>query len=188
MKNYSINEYQKKSFILNYCVKDNNIIVNLANGNNYMIPYSIENEKMILERMRDQVIDSKEFYDNIVKKEKKYEIIMFLLCFFTINIYYFMGMNILMPFLYAFSIKSIWDYVNISKYVDDYKKNLLFINNSDIFKSNNITKKDLLDVSKKTRKIMKEHDITLNDLDNIDYEDIAYIVKNHNGKRLTKKK
>ena len=71
MKNYSINEYQEKTFILNYNIENEEIIVNLASGSNYKLPYTKENEIMILERMKEQVLNANEFLKHAESKEKK---------------------------------------------------------------------------------------------------------------------
>ena len=69
MKDYSNNEYEKKLFILSYTKTEENIIVNLANGENYSIPNVAHNEKVILEKMRAQVINS---YDKEIELRKDF--------------------------------------------------------------------------------------------------------------------
>jgi len=69
MKDYSLNLEDSKTFVLNYTVKDNQITVNLANGENYVIPYTAENEVKLLKRMKTQVLQSDEFMS---KQEKRF--------------------------------------------------------------------------------------------------------------------
>ena len=69
MKDYSLNLEDSKPFVLNYTVKDNQITVNLANGENYVIPYTAENEVKLLKRMKTQVLQSDEFMS---KQEKRF--------------------------------------------------------------------------------------------------------------------
>lgn len=45
MKYYTLNSKDATSFILNYEIKNNQIIVNYANGEHYIIPYTNDNEK-----------------------------------------------------------------------------------------------------------------------------------------------
>lgn len=45
MKNYTISNVDAKTFILNYEIKDGQIIINLASKEKYVIPYTEENEK-----------------------------------------------------------------------------------------------------------------------------------------------
>ena len=48
MRDYSLNLEDSKTFVLNYTIKGNQIIVNLAKGENFIIPYTQENEKNYL--------------------------------------------------------------------------------------------------------------------------------------------
>lgn len=59
MKNYSLNGNEARDFILNYEIVDNDINVNYADGESKSIAYSIDEEKAILERMKEQVLNSK---------------------------------------------------------------------------------------------------------------------------------
>ena len=69
MKDYSLNLEDSKTFVLNYTVKDNQITVNLANGENYVILYTAENKVKLLKRMKTQVLQSDEFMS---KQEKRF--------------------------------------------------------------------------------------------------------------------
>ena len=100
MKNYAINKYQEKSFILNYKIIDDKIIINLASSDNYTLPYTKENEIMILERMKDQVLNSDEYFNRIKKKEKKHLIITCIIGFITIHLLNIYGINIITMITY----------------------------------------------------------------------------------------
>lgn len=52
MKYYTLNSKDATSFILNYEIKDKQIIVNYANGEHYIIPYANNNEKKILKNWK----------------------------------------------------------------------------------------------------------------------------------------
>lgn len=67
MKDYTLDSEEAVSFILNYEIKDNQIIVNYANGEHYIIPYTNDNEEKILKKMEDQVY-SAQYYDELSKK------------------------------------------------------------------------------------------------------------------------
>ncbi len=71
MKNYSLSHENSKTFILNYNIEDNQIIVNLASGEKYIIPYSVDNEKRLLERMKNQVNNSNDYKSKQQKKFSK---------------------------------------------------------------------------------------------------------------------
>lgn len=66
MKDYSITKRDLKTFILNYERNDNEILVHVADSNNdYIIPYTIHNEQILLERMKKQVLEVSKYKENI---------------------------------------------------------------------------------------------------------------------------
>ncbi len=54
MKDYSWNFDEAETFILSYKIKDGKIVAKLASGGKYIIPYSVNNENMMLARMEEQ--------------------------------------------------------------------------------------------------------------------------------------
>ena len=70
MKDYTFDEKEKEKFILNYeILKDSNeIIVHFATGEDYVIPYTKENEEKLLDKMRKQVKESGKFETEVNKK------------------------------------------------------------------------------------------------------------------------
>ena len=77
MKNYTISNVDAKTFILNYEIKDGQIIINLASKEKYVIPYTEENEKKIIERMEYQVeyaLGIKNDCETAIHKTKNYSI------------------------------------------------------------------------------------------------------------------
>ena len=70
MKDYSISSEEKKDFVLGYePTSDGNIIIKWASGKSWTIPYTKKHEDILLNKMREQVDGSDEFY-----KKKKFEI------------------------------------------------------------------------------------------------------------------
>ena len=58
MKDYStLDNY--KEFILSYKIVDNKIVVELASGDNYIIPNTKENENKIIHKMETQIMNIK---------------------------------------------------------------------------------------------------------------------------------
>ncbi len=55
MKDYPTERENRKTFILNYEIKEGQMIVSLASGETYILPYTIENELMVLKMMKKQV-------------------------------------------------------------------------------------------------------------------------------------
>lgn len=68
MKDYTFNNEDKKMFILSYKIKKDNIIIKLASKEKYIIPYSIENEQKILERMKEQITENVDFERKSIKE------------------------------------------------------------------------------------------------------------------------
>ena len=67
MKDYTLNEYDKRDFILNYMIENDQIKIRYADNTTYTIPYTSHNEKRIIKKMKLQVLNSGEFED--VQKE-----------------------------------------------------------------------------------------------------------------------
>lgn len=60
MKDYSLNEEERKNFVLNYDVTEEELTANMASGNSFTIPNTEANVSKLEEKMIDQVINSKE--------------------------------------------------------------------------------------------------------------------------------
>ena len=73
MKDYTINKEEKEKFILNYKIIDGQIIMNLASGKTYAICYTKENEKKVLSKMVNQVLNSDitKINSNLQKKHNR---------------------------------------------------------------------------------------------------------------------
>ena len=61
MKNNSLDNLDKRDFILNYQILNNNIIINYTSGVKKTIPYTIDNEKLVLNDMKKQLLNSNNF-------------------------------------------------------------------------------------------------------------------------------
>ena len=57
MKNLS-NENNQNTYIINYIIKDMEIIIQLADNSEYRIPYTEENEKKVLAKMEEQILSA----------------------------------------------------------------------------------------------------------------------------------
>ena len=55
MKDYTLDKLGREKFIKNYKVKNDQIIINLASKEKYVIPYTKENEEKVLTKMEEQV-------------------------------------------------------------------------------------------------------------------------------------
>ena len=70
MKNYALNEKEEYNFILNYKKEKDKVVIKYANGDQFIMPYSIELEKMLLQQMRKQVINAEKAKIQINNKKK----------------------------------------------------------------------------------------------------------------------
>ena len=66
MKDYSLNEQERKEFILNYTKEEDTITVNFADGNSYTVPNTENNENTIESKMIEQVAKSKEKRNSVL--------------------------------------------------------------------------------------------------------------------------
>lgn len=92
MKDYSLNNDDRKRFILSYVVENGTIVAKLASGEEYVVSYSEENEQNILNRMKNQAnnaIDKEYKINNQIKKSAIWSCVMLLLIIANAFIYIF---------------------------------------------------------------------------------------------------
>lgn len=206
MKNYSLNETQSKNFILNYIIIGKQIIINYANDDVDIIPYSTSNEKKILNKMKSQVLNSKKYLNEVNNKFEIFlklfidEILLFILYIIAvinikITLIQSIIYSIIFPIVIALTGYKLNKYHNIRT---DIKKNLLFLNNEDnlnltIRNNPEITKgldKELIE--KIYRNDGNNFSFTFNTIDNIKYRELQeiyrYVDKNINNKPSTLKR
>lgn len=200
MKDYTIelmndDDYEKKrkEFILKYVVSEDNkfIKVYYANKRLTVIRYSVENEKKILEKMRNQVINYKEIIlKNIEKNKENLDDNRRLSVLFSA--FTFFGIGFLLTgeskaralgiFLSLFG-SGILVISFINKWhdkvlLDDFRKNLLFIENEDVI--NKILSEDSDILLNFTESIIKglvlkkdnSYECTINSIDKISYQEL----------------
>ena len=189
MKNYSLTKNGAKSFILNYIVINNNIFINRADGEVEIIPYSIFEEKNILNQMKNQVLSSKNFFSIL---NKKFEIflklliieLLFLILFVlsTINLGFssiqIIASTIIFPTIMGLTIYKLVDYQKIRS---DIKKHFLFIkneNNLNLIIRNRPEVTKGLDDELKRKVLAKEGNnflFTINTIDKIEYRELVQV-------------
>ena len=184
MLDYTENKNDSKEFILYYIKKDNKIIVYYASGDKKEFDNTKDLEITILERMKNQVLNSNVVYD------KNGKIVMGLL---INNIFLYLSINSegiisLISSMISLSLmtKIISIQFDFSDKRNDFLKNRFFLENENLF--NDFDRKNellLLDVSKKTRKIISsipEEDLlfTINTIDKMKYKDLRQILYNIN--------
>lgn len=170
-------KYSQDDFILNYEIKDDKITVTLANGTKYLIKYSEENEKTLLNAMKEQ---TKNFYFT-TKYFTKHKIINSLsvlalnmcnIILYTsviglnINIYgwlsyLFVGINVIVFFAEISKI------IKIIKIKNDLNKNIMFLTNEKLF-NENLTIQNIKEYGKALKKIEINSEVQTLNINNID--------------------
>jgi len=192
MKNYELDIENSKRFILNYEIVNEEIIINLGTGEKYPIPYTIENEKRILEKMKKQVENCKrlEYAKKQHIKAKRNTVIVssVIMLFNIISMAY--GINIIPTMANIISLlicASATSYFGIKlsdvkETLDDIEKNKIFIINEIELNTNVKNNSNCLsNTTEKTKEIIaknKEKNITVNTIDQIPYEDLKKILDN----------
>lgn len=195
MKDYSTSFEEYERFILNYIIKGDVIKINLASGEIYVIPYTRKNEKKIIEKMKNQVLNSDKFLE---KEEKRYSASCKWLKLDSI----FLGLNIIalilgLPEQIITDIVSLCSLIlslglitnlyvfNTSKNnIRDVEKNRLIVENEDKINENiKVNENVLYKTTFETKDLVEsapkdEPAITINNADNIPYKDIKRIVDN----------
>mgnify|MGYP004557948597 CR=1 FL=1 len=165
MKYYTLNSKDATSFILNYEIKDNQIIVNYANGEHYIIPYTNDNEKKILKKMEDQVHDAQNSDDMLKKKIRKagdwilFSIFMIICNFCTIKSCHSISPLMQNIFIVCFTFNigfQIFDIKYVTKILKDLEKNKILLDNQE--KINEMIKENqniLTNSNEKIKKMVK---------------------------------
>ena len=180
MKDYTLNKEDERTFILNYEVKDNKIIVNFASGKKYEVPYTEEDEKIILTLMKEQVNNTEKFEKTATKKLK---VTTGWIIYSIVNIVF--DATILLTgsstapavqvicgsLLILSGTLETYALVDIKTKLKDLKKNKLFLNYEDLFKSKEKTDDDAL-----TEEEIVRETITLNDIDKMSYNEVKEMV------------
>ena len=194
MKDYSLNKEQRDLFILNYKVEDKNIILNFASGKEKEIPYSIENEKKVLNYMKEQVMNYKEF----VEKQELLKIRLdFLLSLSTVVFMYntLFSISIAPEDTFTKCVISISALIivynlvlkkRVNDKLADLEKNKYFLQNEDTINNKLDDMKNMNTLPRLKKYFEKEfnsstqkekvYHITLNDLDDMSLEELVLFV------------
>lgn len=193
MKDYSLNLEDSKTFVLNYTVKDNQITVNLANGENYVIPYTTENEVKLLKRMKTQILQSDEFMNKQEKRfSRSWKWAIWSASMIALNIISLASGNSAVPVLsgicaswFVFDVGyRIYNMVDSKRNIKDINKNKMLLNNEE--RLNEKVKENyniLAHTDEKTKEIVHSTPVdqpvfTLNSIDKIKYEELKQILEN----------
>ena len=149
MKDYSVNEEERKDFVLGFEETEDELYVNFAGEKEpWPLPNEEKNRQKLLDKMHDQVQNSGKFERNNILNKYVYmisTITCMLLAIFSslITLKSFNVFNIsLISFLGAFSVASFVGYTRVNYALKDLRKNKGFIEmeeelNSNIRRNNN---------------------------------------------------
>lgn len=199
MKDYLNNS---ENFILNYRIVNDEIMVNFSsiNGKNkYSVPYTIENEKKILKKMKQQVLTTSNLniysYEKILKLKNKLKwgfiflglsglfVSPYIFGIANLNnhIKVFLDSLIIILNLYKF-ISSATEYIDFKIKLKDFSKNSLFLENENCL--NNALKSNksiLLGTNVKVEDLTSNDNNTLfniNNIDKIKLKELKQIIEN----------
>lgn len=185
MKDYSLNEEERKNFVLNYDATEEELTANMASGNSFTIPNTEANVSKLEEKMIDQVINSKE-------KREKLELsniwnkvgIIGILITTTVLMIGTKETSLTLSFIKELtkgigigvvcSILPMIKIVKNNKILKDIQKNRYFVKNSETI-NRGITNTNVL-----ANSLVKENkEVTINDMDyGYSYKELKQIVTN----------
>ena len=187
MRNY-VKCDNKKDFIMGYNIKDNDIIIRYGDNSTSVVSYSRDKERELLEKLKEQVLDSKvillEFKNkvDIFKKlllDEGVLLLMFIIAIVSVGIPFFTSVVGFSVFFLAisFTIIKLGDFIEIR---DDIRKRLLFINNEECL---NIKIRNAPEVVRNLDEYLYNRTFpkglampfSLNTIDNIEYRDLKDI-------------
>lgn len=166
MKDYTLDLEQKKKFILNYKIVGNEIIVKLASGEDYFIPYNEENETKIIDKMKTQIEEAYGVNSPLREKKKQYHKIIKVFGIFLIAplsglVFFLLIGGVTIPVILflvpAFIIvggfiRSITEFKKLKKKIIDAEKQKFFLANEQTLNENIRKNKNmLLGVSKQAQ-------------------------------------
>lgn len=177
----------KKTFILNYKIEDNEIIINLATGKQLVYPYSKDNEQKVIDIMEAQVsdIDEKTF-----KKVSKLSTVcligaasllipfaaLFYLYLFMSPYFNVLGFVLSVAFTYINMI-IISSIVEIKKQIKDFEKHKFFMDKKEEINNTKQYSKNIYKGLEKSN-INEYEEITINTMDKIKLKELKRFIEN----------
>lgn len=180
MKDYSLNDEERKSFVLNYSKEEGTITANFADGSSYTVPNTENNENKIEGKMIEQVVSSKEKEKKLVNSNTAN---ILLICVVTItsivgvlsikNIPTIKAIAFAIGAATTLNMPMLIKLAKNNSILKDIQKNRYFVNNQEVI-NRGITNTNVLANSN-----TKEEIITINDIDyRYNYDELKQIVEN----------
>lgn len=186
MKDYSLNKEEEKRFILNYDIVDDKIIVKLASGEKYTVPYTRENEMEILDKMKAQVLNSRAAIEHLNSRfsfaclEGLCAAILFLLIIAGGVPFTFMGVACVTLFGLN-TIIEIFRAIDSKLKIKDIEKNRMFLENEELLnQGTSLNEEELSNEKNETNKmdffVQEKPVLSLNDIDNMSYDELKSLI------------
>lgn len=180
MKDYSLNDEERKSFVLNYSKEEETITANFADGSSYTVPNTENNENKIEGKMIEQVVSSKGKEKKLVNSNTAN---ILLICVVTIasivGVLSIKNISTIKAIAFAIGAATTLNMPMLIKLaknnsiLKDIQKNRYFVNNQEVI-NRGITNTNVLANSN-----TKEEVITINDIDySYSYDELKQIVEN----------
>lgn len=180
MKDYSLNDEERKSFVLNYSKEEETITANFADGSSYTVPNTENNENKIEGKMIEQVVSSKGKEKKLVNSNTAN---ILLICVVTIasivgvlsikNIPTIKAIAFAIGAATTLNMPMLIKLAKNNSILKDIQKNRYFVNNQEVI-NRGITNTNVLANSN-----TKEEIITINDIDyRYNYDELKQIVEN----------
>lgn len=180
MKDYSLNDEERKSFVLNYSKEEETITANFADGSSYTVPNTENNENKIEGKMIEQVVSSKGKEKKLVNSNTAN---ILLICVVTIasivgvlsikNIPTIKAIAFAIGAATTLNMPMLIKLAKNNSILKDIQKNRYFVNNQEVI-NRGITNTNVLANSN-----TKEEIITINDIEySYNYDELKQIVEN----------
>lgn len=180
MKDYSLNDEERKNFVLNYTKEEETITANFADGSSYTVPNTENNENKIEGKMIEQVVSSKVKEKKLVNSNTAN---ILLICVVTIasivgvlsikNIPTIKAIAFAIGAATTLNMPMLIKLAKNNSTLKDIQKNRYFVNNQEVI-NRGITNTNVLANSN-----TKEEVITINDIDySYNYDELKQIVEN----------
>lgn len=181
MKDYSMNDEERKSFVLNYTKDDEIITANYADGSSFTIPNTENNENKLESKMIDQVANSKEKRKKVIRSSEITAFLIFLLTAASLNGVYWLGnMAVIKELVLGLGIAVVVNIPMFAKLVKnnsilkDIQKNRFFVKNQEVINRGIVNTNVLVNSNVQGKEI-----ITINDIDdNYKFDELKQIVEN----------
>lgn len=190
MKDYSLNKYDKRDFILNYMIENDQIKIRYADNKTYTIPYTSHNEKKIIKKMKLQVLNSGKFEDeqkeNVKKNIKGLIANIVILGLNILSIVYLDGgmISYIISIISAFTLEAYTcNIIKIKRALKDIEKNKLLINNEEEINKSIVENKNILNnVDKEVTEIIQSardenNAINISSIENLNLKELKSLLE-----------